>query len=117
MGTTHINITDDFDARKIFECMGSYSRGGYNKDKIEFHKPTADRTDHDDHWEEEIYDFLDLKTTSRLKLHSYPTKPIYKGLPSHTLEIEVSGEEQEIKDTLRNIERITGIRINKSLIP
>jgi len=113
MATIHINVTDDFDARKIFECMVSYSRGRYNKDKIEFHKPTADRTDHDDHWEEEIYDFLDLKTTSRLKLHSYHTKPIYKGLSSHTLEIEVSGEEQAREKTIRQLEIITGIRIKK----
>lgn len=111
METAHIHITDDFDARKIYEGMVFYSRGGHNQDKIEVLDYKADNVNHQ--WREDTYRFKDTNAEVKLTCYSFPNEIPKEGLPSHTLEIEILGEDQTRKKTLERIEAITGIRIRK----
>jgi hypothetical protein len=112
MMTTHLNITKDFDARKIYENTISYAKcKSYTE--IEVIDFKADKINY--LWEEKTLEFIDLKTTAKLTYYNFPSK-IPKQPPSvHTLEIEILGETEAKELTIRKLEIITGIKIKRSL--
>lgn len=111
MGTTYLHIADDFDARKIFENAIFYAKcRGYN-DIEASDDSKADRLEHK--WEEETLNFIDLKTTAKFTYYSLPSGIPKKPLPIHTLEIEISGEDEARKLTIRKLKVITWIKIER----
>lgn len=113
MAKIHLNVIDDFDARKIFEGLRSYSRGVHNKKEVQVKEGSkkADRVNY--RWQEETLEFLDLKTEARLTYYNFPSEIPGQSLPLHTLEIEVSGGEQAIIETVKKISGKTGINLEK----
>jgi len=113
MKTTYLDITDDFEARKIYEKTYSYSRASSNTKEITFEKPQADNKEHK--WREENLEFLNLNTKVKLIFYSFPNEIPKEGLAMHTLEIEILGQEQARNDTMRKLEMITGRNIEQYL--
>lgn len=109
MEFTYLSIIDDFDARKIYENIYAYSRGMHNSKEVRNIGGKADNIHHQ--WREEIIEFLELQTKVKLTYYSSPNELPGKELALHTLEIEISGEEQVREDTIKTLERITGIDI------
>ncbi|MDP3026265.1 MAG: hypothetical protein Q8N63_01045 [Nanoarchaeota archaeon] len=60
---------------------------------------------------EKKLEFLELHAQVTLTYYSFPNEIPEKGLAEHTLEIEISGEEQSRKDTIKKLEMITGINV------
>lgn len=109
MESIYLKIIKDFDARKIYENIYIYSRGAYNSKEVRNIIGRADNINHQ--WREEIIEFIELQTKVKLTYYSYPNELPGKELALHTLEIEILGEEQAKEDTIKILERITGINI------
>jgi len=109
MGITHLHITNDFNARKIYENALFYAKCRCYTDIEVTNDSKADRLDHK--WTEDTLEFIDLKTTAKLTYYSLPSGIPKQPLPIHTLEIEISGEDEARKATIRKLEIITGIKI------
>lgn len=112
MGTTHLYIADDFDARNIYRNAIFYAKCRGYTDVEASDDPKADKLEHK--WEEETLNFIDLKTSAKLTYYSFSSENPKKPLPIHTLEIEVSGEDEAREATIRKLEIITGIKIKRS---
>ncbi len=111
METAYLSITDDFDARHVYRKLQFYSRDAHNSNKVRFGNLKSDNVKHE--WEEETLEFLTLGTEVKLTFYSFPCENPKGSLARHTLEIEISGEEQARRDTIRKLEVITGIKISK----
>jgi len=115
METTY-KIIDDFDARCIYRRLKFYSRDAHNSNKVKFGELKFERLEYDSDnlkhdSEKETLDFIELGTRVKLNFKSYPCEHPEGKLATHILEIEILGEEQANKDTVRKLETITGTKI------
>jgi hypothetical protein len=110
MEYTYLRILDNHDARGIFLGLQFYSRNMDNNQEVKVRELGVDKNEH--RWEEETLEFPGLKT--QVKLIFYNLMDVdKKGLPIHTLEMELFGEHQAREDTLKRLEAVTGIDISK----
>ncbi len=101
----YLKITEDFDARHIYDGLEFHYKDKFNTDIIE-KKFKAD----DNHkWREQNLEFVNLQTKVKLIYRSFPNEIPKQGLPEHTLEIEISGKKQSREDTIDKIKAITGV--------
>ena len=109
MESIYLRVSDDFDARQIYRRLQFYSRDAHNSNEVSVGERKADNIRHQ--WREEKLEFLELRTEVKLTYYSSPNEIPEKDLAIHTLEIEISGEEQARKDTMKKLEMIIGIKI------
>ena len=112
LGKHYLKITDDFDARYIYNGLEFHYKDGSNTDIIE----KKFKADDNHQGGEQKMEFINLQTKVKLKYFSSPREIPKQGLPKHTLEIEISGKKQSREDTIDKIKRITGGGISKYIV-
>ena len=102
-----IKVTDNFKSRHVYDnavfyCKGSYSK---NTEVIDFF---ADRINHS--WEERIIRINENKI--RLKLYTPHDENMKRKFGAETLDIEFFGDDEAKKSSKRDLEGLTGVKID-----